>query len=97
MKGKFKLFFKFNFFRIPPPKTTNGKFEALIFDSWFDKYRGAIALILVKQGSISKNSTIRSFINQKEYQVGEIGVMHPEMVQVQVFLIIFVDWVHKYI
>ncbi|TKR95816.1 hypothetical protein L596_009936 [Steinernema carpocapsae] len=66
--------------RIQPPKATiHAPFRALIFDSWYDHFRGAIASILVTEGSIKKGQTIGSFDNGKEYEVLEVGVMHPDM------------------
>jgi GTP-binding protein LepA len=69
----------FNFwFRIPPPKVDPSKpFRALIFDSNFEQFRGAIALILVADGSLEVGQKIRSYNEQKEYEVAEIGILHP--------------------
>ncbi|KAK0423158.1 hypothetical protein QR680_008004 [Steinernema hermaphroditum] len=62
----------------PPTATTDAPFRALIFDSWFDHFRGAIACVLVTEGALAKGQMIRSFNNQKEYEVLEVGIMHPD-------------------
>lgn len=70
---------------MPFPNVKREKpFLALIFDSWFDHYRGAIALVLLQQGSVYKNMKIQSFNSKKEYEVSEVGIMHPEMVPCEV-------------
>ena len=51
----------------------------MIFDSYFDHFRGAIAHIMVKEGSVKKGDKIRSYQNDKMYDVTEVGVMRPEM------------------
>ncbi|KAE9556216.1 hypothetical protein FO519_000555 [Halicephalobus sp. NKZ332] len=59
--------------RCPPPTVSpNDPFKALIFDSWYDQYRGAIAMISVKAGSIKKGQKISSFNEKKTYEVLEV-------------------------
>ncbi|CEF61880.1 Translation factor waclaw, mitochondrial [Strongyloides ratti] len=70
--------------RLPSPSgNREAPFEGLIFDSWYEQFRGAIPLILVKNGSISKGQKIHSLNNNKSYEVVEVGVMHPDMVPCQ--------------
>lgn len=70
---------------MPSPNVKREKpFLALIFDSWFDNFRGAIALVLLQQGSVCKNMKIQSFNSRKEYEVSEVGIMHPEMMSCEV-------------
>jgi GTP-binding protein LepA len=60
--------------RIPPPKgDPEAPLQALIFDSVFDPYRGAIAYIRVVQGTLREGEWIRFFANQKEFQAEDIG------------------------
>ncbi|KAE9419826.1 hypothetical protein Angca_008976, partial [Angiostrongylus cantonensis] len=54
-------------------------FSGQIFDSMFDHFRGAIALIRVMDGSVQKGQKIRSFHYGKEYEVLEVGIMRPDM------------------
>ena len=61
---------------IPAPNgDPNGKLQALIFDSLFDSYRGAIAFIRVFNGSISKNDLIYFLSTERKYSADEIGVL----------------------
>ncbi|VDN56355.1 unnamed protein product [Dracunculus medinensis] len=70
--------------RVPCPKVDyNAPFRSLIFDSWYDKYIGAIVLVLVKEGSVTRGQKISSFLNKKEYEVHEVGIMHPNMLPVE--------------
>lgn len=62
--------------RIPPPKgDDNAPLQALIFDSVFDAYRGAIAYIRIFNGVLREKDTIRFFANDKVFQAEEIGVL----------------------
>ncbi|KAK6745874.1 hypothetical protein RB195_012157 [Necator americanus] len=66
--------------RVPCPVTNkDAPFRAQIFDSMFDHFRGAIAFILVTDGSVEKGAKIRSYHYGKEYEVSEVGVMRPDM------------------
>ncbi len=65
--------------RIPPPKGDSGSpLRALIFDSMFDSYRGAIAYIRVFDGTIKPGLKIKFFSTGKEFEVAEVGVMRME-------------------
>ncbi len=62
--------------KIPPPKGDSKlPLRALIFDSVFDYYRGAIAYIRVVDGEVHKNDTITFLSNQKTYEVEEVGIL----------------------
>ena len=52
--------------------------KALLFDSWFDEYRGVICLIAVQDGIIKKGDNIHLAQAGKSYEVLEIGLMYPE-------------------
>ncbi|HQZ82082.1 MAG TPA: translation elongation factor 4 [Pyrinomonadaceae bacterium] len=63
---------------IPPPKgDPNAPLKALIFDSWYDSYRGVIVLFRVVDGTIKKGTKIRFFNTGREYLVETIGVNRP--------------------
>ena len=65
--------------RIPPPKgSPEAPLQALIFDSWFDSYRGAIILTRVVQGRLRPGQKIRLWSNGQEYKVDEVGVRTPK-------------------
>jgi GTP-binding protein LepA len=64
---------------IPPPQgDANAPAKALIFDSYFDKYRGVIILIRVFDGTFQKNDAIRFFSNNKKFNIEEIGYLGME-------------------
>src|SRR5271167_4486759 len=69
--------------RIPPPKGDPEKrLQALIFDSWFDSYRGVIVLVRVFQGTLRKGQKIRLMWNGKVLDVEALGVQSPKPVEV---------------
>ncbi|MGE5397374.1 MAG: translation elongation factor 4 [Chitinophagales bacterium] len=71
--------------KIPPPTgNPEGPFQALIFDSYFDSYRGAISYIRVFEGQVEKGDIIRMMSTGKEYEVAEIGVLTPHMKPVDI-------------
>ena len=62
--------------RIPPPKgDPNAPLQALIFDSIFDAYRGAVAYIRVFNGTLRTNDKIKFFITDKIMDAEEIGIL----------------------
>lgn len=65
--------------RIPAPKSNSqGPLKALLFDSWFDDYRGVICLIAVQDGMIKTGDMITLAQMEKSYEVLEIGLMYPD-------------------
>lgn len=70
--------------RIPSPKKiyNDDKLRCLIFDSYFDSYRGVISLVRVVSGSVSTGNTIKMFTTGDSYQVTEIGYNTPKEVKV---------------
>ena len=57
--------------------------RALIFDSRFDAYKGAIAYVRVQEGSIKMKDTIRMMHDNKDFDVTELGIFTPNLVPVQ--------------
>ncbi len=65
--------------RMPSPKADLNKLpKALLFDSWFDEYRGVICLINVRDGIIKKGDQVSLAQNGSSYEVLEIGLMYPD-------------------
>ncbi|HYN24306.1 MAG TPA: translation elongation factor 4 [Pyrinomonadaceae bacterium] len=63
---------------VPPPKgDSNAPLKALIFDSWYDSYRGVIVLFRVIDGTIRPGMKIRFFNTGRDYQVESLGVNKP--------------------
>lgn len=70
--------------QIPPPHgDEDGPLQAMIFDSYFDSYKGAISYIRVFNGSLRKGDIIRMMSSGKEFEVAEIGVLSPYMTEVE--------------
>jgi GTP-binding protein LepA len=64
--------------RIPPPIDAGDKpLRALLFDSWYDSYRGAVIMLRVKEGRLRKGDKIYLMATQREYEVVEMGVFTP--------------------
>ena len=64
--------------KVPPPKgDRNAPLKALIFDSWYDSYRGVIVLFRVFDGTVKKGTKIRFFNGGREYLVETLGVNRP--------------------
>ena len=66
----------------PPADTTANPVRALIFDSYYDSYRGVIVYFRVTDGVIGKGDRIRLMASGKEYDIDELGVLSPNQVQV---------------
>ena len=66
-----------------PPDKSNEPTRALIFDSRFDAYKGAIAYVRVKEGTIKAKDTIRMMHDNKDFDVTELGIFTPNLVPVQ--------------
>ncbi len=67
--------------RVPSPKSENDKFRALIFDSYFDPYKGVVILIRVIDGKIKIGDKIRFINSNKVYEVLELGKHTPHEVK----------------
>jgi len=69
--------------RIPSPKDNVDKAtKALIFDSYYDPYRGVIVYFRIMSGGISKKDKVLLMASKKSYELDEIGVMAPDQVKV---------------
>lgn len=66
-----------------PPDKSDKPTRALIFDSRFDAYKGAIAYVRVKEGTIKTKDTIRMMHDNKDFDVTELGIFTPNLVPVQ--------------
>ena len=63
---------------VPAPKgDKNAPLKALIFDSYYDQYKGVIVYIRVVEGSLKPGQTIRFMATGKEFDVVEVGYLHP--------------------
>ncbi|MGB5056249.1 MAG: translation elongation factor 4, partial [Nitrospirales bacterium] len=68
---------------IPPPAgSIDQPLKALIFDSWFDNYQGAVVLLRVMDGEITPNMMIKLMFSGREFEVLEVGVFSPKRTKV---------------
>ncbi|MCI0568243.1 MAG: translation elongation factor 4 [Acidobacteria bacterium] len=66
--------------RLPHPKGSMEKpLKALVFDSWYDSFRGVIILVRLLDGAIRRKMKIRFMATGKEYEVEEVGIFTPKL------------------
>jgi GTP-binding protein LepA len=64
--------------RVPPPKgKADAPLRALVFDSWYDSYRGAVVMVRVVDGSLKKGDKIRFLATKAEYEITDLGMFTP--------------------
>jgi len=70
--------------KIPPPlNRPDDRLKALIFDSWFDQYLGAVSLVRVVTGSIKKGQNILLMSNEKVFEVLTLALLTPKAVPIK--------------
>jgi GTP-binding protein LepA len=70
--------------RVPPPEgEAAAPLKALIFDSWYDPYRGVVILVRVIDGAMAPGMKIRLMAAGQDYQIEQIGVFSPKPVPVE--------------
>jgi len=70
--------------RVPPPKgSAADPLQALIFDSWFDIYRGAVILVRVKAGRVANHMKIKLVAGDQTYEVEQLGTLTPKPVALE--------------
>ena len=66
--------------RLPPPTGSRGALaRALIFDSWYDAYRGVVVMVRIMEGVLTKGSKVEFMAAESIYELLELGIMAPEM------------------
>ena len=69
--------------KVPPPAAaTGGPFRALIFDSYYDAYRGVVVFFRVVDGQVKTGDKVRFLASDAEHEVTEVGIMQPNEVPV---------------
>ncbi len=64
--------------KVPHPKgRSDAPLRALVFDSWYDTYRGAVAMLRIVDGTIKKGDRIRFFAASTDHEVTELGIFKP--------------------
>jgi len=65
---------------VPAPSgSPDGPLRALIFDAWFDTYRGLIIMVRIVDGTLTPKDRIRFMATGSEYQVDDVGIFSPKM------------------
>ena len=69
--------------QVPPPAdTVDEPLRALIFDSYYDAYRGVVVYFRVMDGKVKKGDNVRLMASGKEYVIDELGILAPTQVEV---------------
>ena len=63
----------------PPSGNPDGPLKALIFDSFYDNYKGAVSLVRIIDGKVKVGDRMEIMSNGKQYDVVEVGIFHPKM------------------
>ncbi|HVI74774.1 MAG TPA: translation elongation factor 4, partial [Anaeromyxobacteraceae bacterium] len=64
--------------KVPPPEgDPQAPLKAIIFDSWYDSYRGVVMLVRIFEGTLAPKQKIQLWSNKKEFEVQELGVFAP--------------------
>ncbi len=70
--------------RVPSPKgSAESPLQALIFDSWFDIYRGAVVLVRVMEGRVTNHRKIKLVAGDETYEVEQLGTLTPKPVALE--------------
>lgn len=70
--------------KLPPPEgDENAPLKALIFDSYYDSYKGVVCYVAIKEGSVKAGTKIKLMASDKSYEVTELGVFAPGFVPMQ--------------
>ena len=75
-----------------PSGSEDAPLQALVFDSFYDPYRGIIALIRIREGSLSVGDKIRFMATGAEYEVLEVGIRNPREVKMNTLMCGDVGW-----
>jgi GTP-binding protein LepA len=67
----------------PPAGKADGPLKALIFDSWFDPYRGVVIVVRVIDGVLRPKMKIRLMATKQDYEVDGLGVFSPKAIPVE--------------
>src|SRR5690606_12946766 len=68
---------------IPAPKADRSlPLRALIFDSWYDQFRGVVVLVRLIDGKVKKGQKVRFYATEQEYELTFIGVRKPFLAEI---------------
>jgi GTP-binding protein LepA len=70
--------------RLPPPSGDSGApLKALIFDSWYDSYRGVVIVVRVLEGTVKAGTKVRFMASGQDYPIESLGVFLPKSTPVE--------------
>jgi GTP-binding protein LepA len=70
--------------RVPPPQgDPKAPLRALLFDSWYDSYRGAVVMLRVMDGTLKKGDRIKFMATGRHYDVTEMGCYNPHPIAIE--------------
>ena len=65
---------------IPPPEGDDeAPLKALIFDSYYDNFKGVICFVRIKDGTVAPGDKIRTYMSDKQFEVTEVGTFNPKL------------------
>lgn len=76
----------------PPPVNRDAPFRALLFDSWYDRYRGAVILVYVTDGTVQVGDEIVTMHSGKNYEVKSIGLLRPHEEPTDKLYVLFITF-----
>jgi len=80
---------------VPPPTgDPDAPLKALLFDSWYDPYRGVVCLVRIVDGTLRPDEKIRFMASGRTYDVAEIGVFTPKETEVEALSVGEVGYVY---
>ncbi|MDR5657966.1 translation elongation factor 4 [Serpentinicella sp. ANB-PHB4] len=69
--------------KVPAPAgNVDEPLKALIFDSYYDNYKGVVAYVRIKEGTLKKGTKIKMMATNKIFEVTEVGIMSPNQIEV---------------
>ena len=69
---------------IPPPKgDADGPTRAMLFDSWYDSYRGVVCLVKMVDGELKRGQKVKFLSTGREYEITEMGIFTPKPKAIQ--------------
>lgn len=69
--------------KIPPPSIEKDIFKALIFDGWYDRFRGALSLIYIKSGELAVGQEVLVSSTNKSFEVRSVSLLTPAEVPIK--------------
>ena len=66
-----------------PLQVEGDELKAVLFDSWFDSFRGVIGMVQMRGGTLQKGQSIEFASTGRTHDVAEVGILHPGQLEVE--------------